>query len=184
VHAFGLAGDEAVYATEPFADAFAIARNAGLTAAPHAGEMAGPASVRASVLLLDATRIAHGIRAIDDPDTVDLLRARQVSLDICLGSNHALGVVTDLSEHPIQALLDAGIACTLGADDPLPFGTGLLGEYEIARSHLGMTDQQLAGIARTSIITSEAAPELIADATQRVDQWLADPTAPDSQVDR
>jgi adenosine deaminase len=119
VHAFGLAGDEAAYAAEPFADAFAIARNAGLTAAPHAGEMAGPASVRASVLRLGATRIAHGIRAIEDPDTVDLLRARQISLDICLTSNHVLGSVTDLSEHPIHALRDAGIDCTLGADDPL-----------------------------------------------------------------
>jgi adenosine deaminase len=184
VYAFGLAGDEAVCATGPFADAFAIARNAGLTAAPHAGEMAGPASVRASVLRLGATRIAHGVRAIEDPDTVDLLRARQVSLDICLTSNHTLGVIPDLSEHPVQALLDAGIACTLGADDPLLFGTGLLGEYEIARSHLGMTDQQLAAIARTSITTSDAPPELIVHAAQRVDEWLADPTASDSQVDR
>jgi adenosine deaminase len=184
VHAFGLAGDEAVCATEPFADAFAIARDAGLTAAPHAGEMAGPASVRASVQLLGATRIAHGIRAIEDPDTVDLLRARQVSLDLCLTSNQALGIVPDLSEHPVGALLDAGIACTLGADDPLLFGTGLLGEYEIARSHLGMTDQQLASIARTSITTSDAPPELIVDAAHRIDEWLADSTAPDSQVDR
>jgi adenosine deaminase len=184
VYAFGLAGDEAVCATGPFADAFAIARNAGLTAAPHAGEVAGPASVEASVLRLGATRIAQGVRAIEDPDTVDLLRARQVSLDICLTSNHTLGVVPDLSEHPVQALLDAGIACTLGADDPLLFGTGLLGEYEIARSHLGMTDQQLAAIARTSITTSDAPPELIVHAAQRVDEWLADPTASDSQVDR
>jgi adenosine deaminase len=184
VYAFGLAGDEALYATERFANAFTIARNAGLTAAPHAGEMAGPASVRASVLRLGATRIAHGIRAIEDPDTVDLLRARQVSRDICLTSNRALGIGTDLSEHPIHALLDAGIACTLGADDPLLFGTGLLGEYETARSHLGMIDPQLAAIARTSITTSDAPPELIVDAVRRVDGWLAGPTASDSQVDR
>lgn len=182
VHAFGLAGDEAVFATEPFADAFAIAREAGLTAAPHAGEMAGPASVRASVQRLGASRIPHGVRAIEDPHTVELLRERQVSLDVCLTSNHALGIVAELSEHPLQALLEAVIACTLGADDPLLFGTGLLGEYEIARTAVGMTDQQLAAIARTSITTSDAPHELIADATQRIDQWLTNPptgSAPD-----
>jgi adenosine deaminase len=158
VHAFGLAGDEAVFATEPFADAFAIARDAGLTAAPHAGEMAGPASVRASVHHLGASRIAHGIRAIEDPDTVELLRERGVSLDVCLTSNYVLGIVPARSEHPMQALLDAGVACTLGADDPLLFGTGLFGEYEVARTRLGMTDEQLAAIARTSITTSDAPP--------------------------
>ncbi len=176
VHAFGLAGDEAAFGTEPFADAFAIARDAGLTAAPHAGEMAGPASVRASVHRLGASRIAHGIRAIEDPDTIDLLRERQVSLDVCLTSNHALGIVPDLSEHPVRALLDAGIACTLGADDPLLFGSGLLGEYETARTQLRMPDEQLAAIARTSITTSDAPPELVADATERLGEWLADAT--------
>ena len=76
VHAFGLAGNEAVFPIEPFAAAFAIARDAGLTAAPHAGEMAGPGSVRAAVHRLGARRIAHGIRAIEDPGTVELLRRR------------------------------------------------------------------------------------------------------------
>jgi adenosine deaminase len=70
VHAFGLAGDEAVFATEPFADAFATARDAGLTAAPHAGELAGPASVRAGVHCLGASRIAHGIRSDAPPHLI------------------------------------------------------------------------------------------------------------------
>jgi adenosine deaminase len=178
VHAFGLAGDEAVFATEPFADAFAIARDAGLTAAPHAGELAGPASVRAGIHHLGASRIAHGIRAIEDPGTVDLLRYRQISLDVCLTSNHALGVVPTLSGHPLRALLDAGVACTLGADDPLLFGTGLLGEYETARTALGLTDEQLAAIAHTSITTSDAPTHLITDAVRRLGEWLTDqPTA-------
>jgi adenosine deaminase len=172
VYAFGLAGDEAVFATEPYADAFAIARDAGLTAAPQDGELAGPASVRAGIHQLGATRIAHGIRAVEDPGTVELLRDREVSLDVCLTSNRALGVVPTLSGHPLSTLLEAGVACTLGADDPLLFGTGLLGEYEIARTALGLTDEQLAAIARTSITTSDASAHLITDAVQRLDTWL------------
>jgi adenosine deaminase len=175
VHAFGLAGDESSFVIEPFAEAFAIARDAGLTAAPHAGELAGPASVRAGIHQLGATRIAHGIRAVEDPGTVELLRDRQISLDVCLTSNHALGVVPTLSGHPLRALLDAGVACTLGADDPLLVGTGLLGEYETARSALDLTDEQLAAIARTSITTSDAPAQLITDALQRLDTWLTDP---------
>jgi adenosine deaminase len=175
VHAFGLAGDEASFPIEPFAPAFAIARDAGLTAAPHAGEMAGPGSVRAAVELLGARRIAHGIRAIEDPGTVELLRQRDVSLDVCPSSNQALGIVPSLADHPLPALLDAGVACSLGADDPLLFGTGLLGEYELARTELGLTDQQLAALARTSITTSNAPPDLIASATRRIDDWLAEP---------
>lgn len=175
VYAFGLAGDEAAFTTEPFAAAFAIARAAGLTSAPHAGEMAGPASVRAAVNYLGADRIAHGIRAIGDPETVKLLRDRQITLDICLTSNRVLGIVGALSEHPLRGLLDAGIACTLGADDPLLFGTRVLGEYENARTHLGLTDPQLAAIACTSVATSDAPPELIVDALRRIDHWLTDP---------
>jgi adenosine deaminase len=70
---------------------------------------------------------------------------------------------------------DAGVACALGADDPLLFGTGLLGEYETARTALGLTDEQLATIARTSLTTSDAPPHLITDALQRLDRWLTNP---------
>jgi adenosine deaminase len=177
VHAFGLAGDEAVFPIEPFAPAFGIARDAGLTAAPHAGEMAGPGSVRTAVHRLGARRIAHGIRAVEDPATVELLLERGVSLDVCPTSNVLLGVIPALADHPLPALLDAGLACTLGADDPLLFGTGLLGEYELARTRLGLTDQELAALARTSFTTSDAPPALVADATQRIDAWLTMPAS-------
>jgi adenosine deaminase len=69
VHALGLTGDENAYPPGPFARAFAIAREAGLTAAPHAGELAGPDSVRAAVNDLGATRIAQGWAAPWAPTT-------------------------------------------------------------------------------------------------------------------
>jgi adenosine deaminase len=175
VHAFGLTGDEDAFPGAPFADAFATARDAGLTAAPHAGELSGPESVRAAVAALGAQRIAHGVRAIEDPAVVAMLAEHDVTLDVCLTSNHVLGVVSEISQHPLPRLLAAGVRCSLGADDPLLFGVGLLDEYQIARSGLGLADHQLAALARTSIETSDAPATLIRAATARIDHWLAGP---------
>lgn len=171
VHALGLTGDELAFPPDPYAKAFAIAREAGLTAAPHAGEVSGPQSVQAAVELLGATRLAHGVRAVEDPDVVQLLVERQVSLDVCLTSNHMLGVAA-LDSHPLPALLNAGVRCTLGADDPLMFGVGLLDEYRIARDRLGLSDEQLAALARTSVANSGAPAERIAAWSAKIDAWL------------
>jgi len=173
VHAFGLSGDEAAFASEPFAEAFAIAREAGLTAAPHAGELAGPRSVQTAVEVLGATRIAHGVRASEDQAVVDMLAVRGVTLDVCLSSNRLLGVYPELAQHPLPGLLQAGVRCSLGADDPLLFGTGLLDEYEVARTELRLADDQLAGLARTSIETSDAPAALIQAAAAGIGRWLA-----------
>jgi Adenosine deaminase len=100
VCAFGLTGDEAAFPPATFARAFAIAREAGLAAAPHAGELAGPGSVRAAVNDLGATRIAHGVRAVEDPGLLEDLATRNITLDVCLTSNKALGVFPDISRHP------------------------------------------------------------------------------------
>jgi adenosine deaminase len=172
VCAFGLTGDEVEFPPGPFSSAFAIARDAGLTAAPHAGEFGTPDGVRAVVELLGATRIAHGIRAVDDPHLLEMLAARGVSLDVCLTSNRLLSAAS-IEDHPLLRLLEAGVRCSLGADDPLMFGVGLLDEYVIARDRLGLSDTQLAAMARTSIETSGAHPDRVAVWTARIDDWLA-----------
>ena len=175
VVAFGLAGNEAQYPPEPFAEAFAIARDAGLISAPHAGELAGPASVRAALDVLGARRIAHGVRAVEDSALVARLAAEGAVLDVCPTSNVALGVVTSLSAHPFPLLLEAGVRCTLNADDPLLFGPGLLEEYETARTAFALTDPQLAAIARTSIESSGAPPTEAQTAVTLIDDWLDAP---------
>ncbi|MFD0632475.1 hypothetical protein ACFQ9X_13495 [Catenulispora yoronensis] len=152
----GLAGDESAHPATPYARAFAIAREGGLTAAPHAGELAGPESVRTAIEALGATRIAHGVRAATDPDLLTELVERGVSLDICPTSNIALGIVPSPDAHPLPQLLAAGVPCTLGTDDPLMFGASLLDEYETARTGLGLSDAQLAAVAGTSVMTSGA----------------------------
>lgn len=175
VRAFGLTGDESMFPSEPFASAFAIARDAGLTSAPHAGELAGPHSVRSAVIHLGAKRLAHGVRAIEDPRLLEFLMEREVSFDVCLTSNQALGVYPELAAHPLPELLGVGIRCSLGADDPLMFGPGLLGEYRVAREELGLPDEVLAELARTSIETSDAPAALVADAVAGIEGWLTLP---------
>jgi adenosine deaminase len=175
VVAFGLAGDEARYSPEPFAEAFTIARDAGLISAPHAGELAGPASVRAALDALGAQRIAHGVRAVEDPALLARLAAEGVVLDVCPTSNLALGVVESLSAHPLPMLLHAGVRCTLNADDPLLFGPGLLEEYATARTTLALTDHQLAATARTSIEASGAPHTIVEKAITLIGDWLDTP---------
>ncbi|MBC7269380.1 MAG: adenosine deaminase, partial [Streptomyces sp.] len=147
----------------------------GLIPAPHAGELAGPASVRAALDVLGARRVAHGVRAIEDPALVARLSAEGVVLDVCPTSNVALGVVECLSDHPLPILLQAGVRCTLNADDPLLFGPGLLDEYETARTTFALTDSQLAAIALTSVESSGAPRATVEDAATRIDAWLHTP---------
>lgn len=173
VVAFGLANNEDGHPPEPFAEAFGIARSAGLLSTPHAGELDGPASVRGAIEVLGADRILHGVRAVEDPALVQQLAQSEVCLDVCPTSNLMLSVVDDLAAHPLPALLDAGVRCSLGADDPLLFGPGLLEEYELCRDTLGLSDAQLAAVARSSLTASGASPEVVADGLAGVAAWLA-----------
>jgi adenosine deaminase len=175
---FGLSNDERRGQAEDFAPAFHIAERAGLIAAPHGGELAGPASVAACLDALGAQRIGHGVRATEDPALVDRLAAAGVTLEICPMSNVRLGVY-DRPEHvPLRMLVDAGVPVALGADDPLLFGSRLVEQYDVARHSLGFTDEQLAELARSSIRGSCAPEPLRARLLSGVDDWLA--TSPPS----
>ncbi len=173
VVALGLANDEAASAPEQFGEAFAVAGSAGLLRTPHAGEHRGPESVRAAVEVLGANRIQHGVRAIEDPSVVELLATEQICLDVCPTSNVCLSVVPEVAEHPLPDLLGSGVPCSINADDPLLFGPGLLAEYELCRNDLGMTDVDLAGCARASILHSAAPEALKATALSGIEAWLA-----------
>lgn len=169
---FGLADDETRSAPEPFAEAFVIAREAGLISAPHAGEHGGPASVRGAIDALGAQRIAHGVRAVEDADLLRRLADEAITLDVCPTSNVLLGVVPSLEQHPLPALLQAGVQVTLNADDPLFFGSGILAEYELARREFGLDDTTLAHMARCSINASAAPHAIKTAALARIDDWL------------
>nr|WP_246326630.1 hypothetical protein [Actinomycetospora corticicola] len=97
-----------------------------------------------------------------DPDLVRELADRQITLDVGISSNVALGVTPDLALHPLAALVRASVPCSVNADDTLLFGTGLGREYELARG-VGLTDDELVAVARASLLGS-GAPDPVQDA--------------------
>ncbi len=130
----GLGGLEAQFPPEPFETAFTRARAEGLASVPHAGEVAGPASVRGALEALGAERIRHGIRAAEDPALVRELADRAVVLDVCPISNLRTKAVATLEEHPLPHLVAAGVPCSISTDDPAMFGTDLTRDYDAACS--------------------------------------------------
>jgi len=134
----GLGGEENLYPPEPFAPAFRAAKEAGLASVPHAGEVVGPSSVRGALEALEADRIRHGIRAMDDPGLVREIAGRRLVLDVCPISNLRTGAVRSLDEHPLPQLVAAGVACSISTDDPEMFDTDLSREYAAATS-LGLS---------------------------------------------
>jgi adenosine deaminase len=173
VVSFGLANDEAIGPPEPYAAAFAIAKDAGLLSTPHAGELAGPESVRGALDTLAPDRLQHGVRAIEDPELIARLADSAITLDVCPTSNLLLSVYPSIEEHPLPQLLAAGVRCSLNGDDPLLFGPVLLEEYGLARTGMGLDDAALATIAQASIDGSGAPAELKASASRAIDEWLA-----------
>ena len=172
VVSFGLDGDEAAFPPTAFAEAFDVARSAGLLSTPHAGELLGSESVATAVDRLHAERVLHGVRAVEDPALVARIAAAGICLDVCPTSNAKLGVF-DLDDHPLPALLRAGVRCSVNADDPLLFGVGLLDEYELCRAKFLLSDEELASLAKTSIQASGAPADLKATAAEEIARWLA-----------
>jgi len=150
VTGFGLAGDEAGFPPEPFARAYDIARDAGLGLTVHAGEWAGPESVRGG-MELPVTRIGHGVRAIEEPRLVAEIAARGLVLECCPTSNVALGLYPDYASHPFGDLRAAGVKVTLGSDDPPYWAASIGGEYAVAAEHFDLSDADLREITRTAI---------------------------------
>ncbi len=151
---FGLGGTEDGHPPEWFADAYAVARRAGLHSVPHAGETCGPESVWGAIRQLGAERIGHGVRSVEDPGLIRHLREHQIPLEVCPTSNLCLGVYPSLEEHPIRWLWDHGVYVTLNSDDPPMFNTNLTGEYEAVVEHLGFDAEDLERLSLNALEAS------------------------------
>jgi adenosine deaminase len=170
---FGLSNDERRGRAYDFDGAFRIARRGGLLAAPHAGELLGPASVSACLDALGADRIGHGVHAVEDAALVRRLVAGRVTLEVCPTSNVGLGVFARPRDVPLRRLFDAGVPIALGADDPLLFGARLARQYELARTEHGFSAAELAALARYSVRASAAPDHLRKEILDGIDSWLA-----------
>jgi adenosine deaminase len=150
----GLGGPEAESTPAKFAKAYARARDAGLPSVPHAGEALGPESIWKAINDAGAVRIAHGVRCLEDPELVDELRQRQITLDVALTSNVRLGVFPSLEDHPLPRLIEAGLSVTLNSDDPPMFNTELSNEYLTAARTFGWGVAELNGLSLAAVRAS------------------------------
>ena len=156
---FGLGGTERGHPPEWFVDAYAVAREAGLHSVPHAGEVAGPESVWNAIRLLDAERIGHGVRSVEDAALVACLREHQIPLEVCPTSNLRLGVYPSYEQHPVRWLWEQGLYVTVNSDDPAMFNTDLAGEYEALAAHLGFSAAELEQLSLNALRASFLPPE-------------------------
>jgi adenosine deaminase len=148
---FGIGGDEKMGQPADFRYAFDMAREAGLRITAHAGEWGGPASVRAALADLSPERIGHGVRAIEDLALVDEIAEKGVVLEVCPGSNIALGLYPNWRAHPIAELDRRGVKVTISTDDPPFFHTTMAREYDQLATAFEWDEGQFMRIARQSL---------------------------------
>lgn len=147
--------------TEPWtARVWARLRAAGKITKSHAGEFDGPGRVREAIEVLGATRVQHGVRAIEDPAVVALAVERDVTFDVCPVSNIKLRVYDDLASHPLRRLMQAGVRCTVSTDDPLLFNNTVKDEYLQLAAEAGFTKAELARLAANGFLAADLPPEI------------------------
>jgi adenosine deaminase len=149
-----LAGNEAEFNGQPFVGIFREARQAGLRLTVHAGEWAGPESVREALVDLNAERIGHGVRILEDDMVVAIARERQTAFEVCVTSNYQTGVVSSLPAHPLMKMVEKGLNVTLDTDDPSISQITLSDEYRQACNGLGMS---LSTLKQSIVASAHAA---------------------------
>ena len=148
---FGIAGVELVGRPVDFRYGFDMAREAGLRLTAHAGEWGGPDMVADTINDLKVERIGHGINAIKDNKVVDLLLEKDVTLEVCPGSNVFLKAVPSWEAHPIAKLRDAGVKVTISTDDPPFFGTTMTKEFEMLEKTFQWGEEDFAALNQVAL---------------------------------
>jgi adenosine deaminase len=176
VVAVDLAGSEAQYPPELYEAEFTLARELGLPVTIHAGEAAGAGSVEKAVTMLGAGRIGHGVRMLEKPEVVELVRSRGIPLEMCPVSNMQTKAATGWESYPLRGYVDAGIRVTVNTDNLTVSGTTMTKEYEALREHLAFTDEELCGIAmngaEASFLEKEAKQAFISAFSAEIKDWL------------
>ncbi|WP_373085160.1 adenosine deaminase [Sneathiella sp.] len=157
---FGMGGNEAVFNARDFASAFDIVTRAGYRTTSHAGEFAGPESIRDTLKYLPVSRIGHGVRVWEDPELLAEVAERKIPLELCPGSNVATGLFRSRRQHPFRQLMEAGCIVTLNSDDPPFFATSIGHEYDEAARAYSLTEMDLENITRNAVRTAFCSEEL------------------------
>ncbi|MHA3082461.1 adenosine deaminase [Acinetobacter sp. ANC 5383] len=143
ITALDLAGDELGFPGELFVEHFKQARDAGWHISIHAGEAAGASSIWQAIQTLGATRIGHGVKAVEDAKLLDYLAEHQIGIESCITSNLQTSTVADIRQHPLKTFLEHGILATINSDDPAVEGIDIQHEYLQAAPQAGLSEAQI-----------------------------------------
>jgi adenosine deaminase len=150
----GLDSAEVGHPPVKFREVYEAAAALGLRRVAHAGEEGPPEYITEALDVLGVERIDHGLRCMEDETLVARLVRDRVPLTLCPLSNVRLRAVDVLAEHPLPAMLDAGLLCTVNSDDPAYFG-GYAGDtFDAVHSALGLSEDELRELARNSFVAS------------------------------
>ncbi|BDM62745.1 adenosine deaminase [Shewanella sp. NFH-SH190041] len=149
--AVDLAGDEFGFPGDWFEPHFKRVRDAGLGITVHAGEARGADSVWHAVKNLGASRIGHGVNAVQDPALMAYLVQHHIGIESCPTSNVHTSTVASYAQQPLKTFLQAGVLVSLNTDDPGVSNIDIQHEYQIAATELGLTAAELAQVQRNGV---------------------------------
>ncbi len=155
----GIGGSEHLHPPEPFAPVYEAARRFGLRTTAHAGEAAGPESVRGAVEALGVDRIGHGITAREDESVIALLAEKQVPVELCPLSNVATRSIDAIEDHPIRQFWDAGLMLTINTDDPGMFHNSMTDEFVALHDIHGFSRDDIRTLILNGIEASWQTPK-------------------------
>ncbi len=167
-----LAGNEAEFKSDPFRGIFKEAKQAGLHVTIHAGEWGPAENVRDAIENLNAERIGHGVRVLEDAYTTALAREHNSVFEVCVTSNYQSGVVRSLTEHPLPRMLEAGLNVTVNTDDPSVSRITLSHEYQHICDELKVSveslKQSVVRAAQAAFINDAEKTKLAAELKQEM----------------
>ena len=150
----GLDSAEVGHPPVKFREVYERAAALGLRRVAHAGEEGPPEYITEALDVLGVERVDHGLRCVEDPALVERLVRDRVPLTLCPLSNVRLRTVDTLADHPLPAMLDAGLMCTVNSDDPAYFGGYAGDNFDAVRATLGLSEERLRELARNSFLAS------------------------------
>lgn len=134
-----LADSERDFPLREFVQPVLKAKEVGLKVTVHTGEDTPASFVKETIELVNPDRIGHGIHAIEDMEVIELIKERDITLEVNPWSNYLTNSVRTIEEHPLKKLFDLGVSVTINSDDPEVLETNLNNEYRIAHEVLGMS---------------------------------------------
>ncbi|WP_030735609.1 adenosine deaminase [Streptomyces sp. NRRL S-31] len=168
----GLDSAEVGHPPAKFREVYEAAAALGLRRVAHAGEEGPPEYITEALDVLGVERVDHGLRCLEDSALVERLVRDRVPLTLCPLSNVRLRAVDSLAGHPLPAMLDAGLLCTVNSDDPAYFGGYAGDNFDALRSALGLDEERLRELARNSFLAS-----FLEDDEERRARYLAEVAA-------